>query len=393
MRLIIGRSWVAPITCYRGAEGTRGFPKRLLSPTNASHRCPDPDRQAVRASRSLVTHGVLGCAFLLAASAAAAEKADPEKSAATMITVAAQRSVEKGLAWLASRQNDDGTLGTGNYRGSVAICGLAGMAFLSGGSTPGRGPYGGQINRAVDYLLANAQQSGFIAESSPSTYGPMYGHGFATLFLAECYGMSPRAELREKLAAAVRLIVNCQNKEGGWRYYAKRDDADISVTVCQVMALRAARNAGIFVRNETVDQATDYIKRCQNADGGFMYMLSAGGESAFPRSAAALVGLHSAGIYQGAEIAKGLDYLMQFLPAEGAAHREYYEYGHYYAVQAMWQAGGDRWARWYPAIRDELIARQQADGPWTSAYGPEFGTAMCLMVLQMPENQLPIFQR
>ena len=59
----------------------------------------------------------------------------------------------------------------------------------------------------------------------------------------------------------------------------------------------------------------------------------------------------------------------------------------------MWHAGGDRWARWYPAIRDELIARQQPDGSWPSAFGSEYATAMCTMVLQMPENQLPIFQR
>jgi len=102
------------------------------------------------------------------------------------------------------------------------------------------------MSRCVDYLLACAQPSGFIAGPDASR-GPMYGHGFATMFLAECYGMSPRPELREKLAKAVKLIVNCQNKDGGWRYQPVRADADISVTVCQIMALRAARNAGLFV--------------------------------------------------------------------------------------------------------------------------------------------------
>ena len=70
---------------------------------------------------------------------------------------------------------------------------------------------------------------------------------------------------------------------------------------------------------------------------------------------------------------------MQFRPAEGVVRRgleSYYEYGHYYAVQAMWHAGGDRWTRWYPAIRDELIARQQDDGSWVSSFGPEYATAM-----------------
>ena len=96
----------------------------------------------------------------------------------------------------------------------------------------------------------------------------------------------------------------------------------------------------------------------------------------------------------GPEIAKGLDYLNQFIPAEGVTHREsYYFYGHYYAVQAMWQAGGERWARWFPAIRDELIGRQRDDGSWMSPKGNEYATAMSCIILQIPNNYLPIFQR
>ncbi len=200
----------------------------------------------------------------------------------------------------------------------------------------------------------------------------------------------------------MQLIVDSQNKEGGWRYNPKKEDADISVTACQVMALRAAHNAGLHVPQETMKKAVEYVKKCQNRDGGFCYMLSVGGESGFPRSAAAIVALNSAGFYLGPEvskglgpeIAKGLDYLTRFRPEQGVTRREeYFEYGHYYAVQAMWQAGGERWTRWYPAVRDELIARQGPDGSWSAAYGSEYATAMCLIILQMPENQLPIFQR
>jgi hypothetical protein len=337
----------------------------------------------------------------LLVSSAAAQTADPEKTAAEMINPAAQKAIDQGLQWLASRQNGDGSFGLGTHRSNAAICGLCGMAFMSGGSTPGRGPYGERVEKAVDYLLAVAQPSGFIVEPTPTTQGPMYSHGFATLFLAECYGMSKRTELRDKLALAVQLIVNSQNKEGGWRYLPKKDDADISVTVCQVMALRAAHNAGIHVPKATMERAVGYVKHCQNRDGGFVYMLSERGESRFPRSAAAIVALNSAGVYvtspgaKGAEITRGLDYLAQFRPQQGVMrHEQYYEYGHYYAVQAMWQAGGERWARWYPALRDELIARQRSDGSWTSGdEGSEYATAMCLIILQMPENQLPIFQR
>ena len=51
---------------------------------------------------------------------------------------------------------------------------------------------------------------------------------------------------REKLAKAVKLIRNTQNAQGGWRYQPRRTEADISVTICQVMALRAARRICLF---------------------------------------------------------------------------------------------------------------------------------------------------
>jgi hypothetical protein len=247
-----------------------------------------------------------------------------------------------------------------------------------------------------NYLLEHCEQSGFISVEGAQSHGPMYEHGFATLFLAEVYGMSPRDDMRDKLSRAVDLIVRTQNSEGGWRYQPRREDADISVTICQVMALRAARNAGLKVPTETVDKCVDYVKRSQNADGGFRYMLSPG-ESLFPRSAAGIVALYSAGIYQGRELERGLAYVDQFLPRAGVGggtvQDGHFFYGHYYAVQAMWQAGGERWACWYPAIRDLLLSRQQPDGSWIDPVGPEYGTAMASIILQMPDNSVPIFQR
>jgi hypothetical protein len=325
--------------------------------------------------------------------AAAEDEERPEKNAGRWITPAAEKAVERGLRWLADQQHEDGSFDTGPARGNTAVCGLAGMAFLCGGSTPGRGPYGKNVNRCIDFILGCAQPSGFINGPDTATHGPMYGHGFATMFLAECDGMSARPDLHEKLTAAVKLIVNTQNNEGGWRYYPRKDEADISVTVCQVMALRAARNAGVFVPKETIEHAVRYVKRSQNADGGFMYMLT-GGESAFPRSAAGVVAIYSAGIYEGPEIDKGLDYLMGFLSPEAAPRRDaYYHYGQYYAVQAMWHAGGKRWSRYFPMIRDELVSRQRADGAWMSPNGIEYATAMSCIILQIPNNYLPIFQR
>lgn len=305
-------------------------------------------------------------------------------------TVAA---VDRGLQYLASRQNEDGSFGSGGQRGNVAIAALAGMAFMSHGDLPGRGPYGEHVRKTAEFLLANAAPSGFIYNDQAGTHGPMYGHGFATLFLSEYYGTVADPRIREQLSKAVKLIIDSQNAEGGWRYIPEPVEADISVTICQIMALRSARNAGLNVPKATIDRCVEYVKRCQNGDGGFMYRLSQPGESSFPRSAAGVVALYSAGLYDTEEIRRGVTYVNQFLPTPAGRREQYYFYGHYYAVQAMWQAGGDSWNRWYAAIHDELLAQQTKEGVWLDLISSEYGTAMACLILQTPQSHLPIFQR
>lgn len=305
-------------------------------------------------------------------------------------------AIELGLKWLAQQQKPDGSFGSlSHYGPNVAITGLAGMAFMGDGNTPGRGRYGAQVEGCVRFVLAHSSESGLLA--AEVSHGPMYDHGFGTLFLAEVYGMSADPNLHEALRRAVRLIVTTQNEEGGWRYQPVRNDADISVTVCQVMALRAARNVGIFVDKSVIDNAIEYIRKAQNDDGGFRYMLPTG-SSAFPRSAGAVAALQYSGIYQGDEVERGLAYVLRFKPPqeEGTGH---YFYGQYYAAQAMYLGGDRYWQEWWPAIRDELVGkdgnpgRQDPEGFWRGQAGDEYGTAMALIVLQMPNRLLPIFQK
>lgn len=320
------------------------------------------------------------------------QEPSPEQKAAEFVAPATE-SIDSGLKFLAAQQRDDGAFASNGMGGNPAVVGLGGMAFLASGSAPDRGPYGTQISRSIDYLIACTRPDGFISPPGAQTHGPMYGHGFATLFLGEVYGMAPRDDLRDSLASSVDLIVRTQNGEGGWRYDPVPDQADLSVTICQIMALRAARNAGLHVPKETIDKCEDYVRKCQEPDGGFSYMIDNRG-SMFPRSAAGVVALYSAGVYEGPAIERGLGYLDKFVPHPGKLHREsHYFYGQYYAVQAMWHAGGDRWDRWYPAIRDSLVKTQRSDGSWRDSVGPEYATAMSCIILQVPNNMLPIFQR
>lgn len=314
------------------------------------------------------------------------------------ITPQQRDSVEKGLAWLSRNQGQHGEYGSraGGYGATSAITALSGLAFMSAGNLPGRGPYGDNVRRCVDYILDCSQESGLL--SADNSQSVMYSHGFATLFLAEVYGMTGDENVKEKLQKAVRLIQQCQNREGGWRYLPIPLDADISVTICQVMALRAAREAGIKVEKQTIDRAIHYVRSCQNPDGGFSYMANAiggGGGSGFERSAAGVAALYYAGVFEGDDLHRGLDYIKQFRPGLGISGQaiSHYYYGQYYAAQAMFLAGGDYWSKWYPAIRDELIAKQDADtGSWPrSEISEDYATAVALIILQMPNRFLPVF--
>ncbi len=316
------------------------------------------------------------------------------------ITPALDIAVTRGLGALVEMQNSDGSWGSQRFGRHVGISALACLAIMSDGHVPGRGAYGESIERGLEFILANIAETGLIA--ADTSHGPMYGHGFATLFLGEVYGMTAggadtalAARVHEALLKACRLIVESQNSEGGWRYNPVPNDADISVTICQIMALRSARNAGIEIGKTTIDRAVEYVRMCQNDDGGFRYQALMGG-SAWPRTAAGVSSLYYAGIYEDDALDRGLNYLFnRAMPGRGAGMGSHYFYGHYYAVQAMYLAGGDQWAAWWPAIRDELIQSQVADsGRWNDNYaGTSYGTAMALIILQIPKRYLPIFQK
>lgn len=311
-----------------------------------------------------------------------------------LTTPATRNAVEKGLGYLAKRKASDGSFGSSGYAKNVGVVGLIATAFMSHGDMPERGTHGRLVADCVKYVLSHAKENGFINAAEFAGYGPMYGHGFATLFLSEVYGMSEQKSLRAALSRAVKLTVVCQNAEGGWRYQAERQESDLSVTICQMMALRAARNAGFDVPSATIDRGLAYIRRCQNSDGGFLYQLTVAGESEFPRSAGAAAALYGAGLNEGPEIDAALAYLRKSLegPAKNANSGHFW-YGHYYAAQAWRRAGGDDWVKWYTAVRELILPLQKSDGSWSDDIGSEYATAMACHVLQMPASYLPLFQR
>ena len=306
------------------------------------------------------------------------------------LTPQVRGAIERGLDYLVSRQTPDGAFRELNG-GNTGVVSLAILGFLSTGAVPQRGPRGDPVARGIGFVLSQAQPSGLICNPQDTTRGTMYEHALGTLLLAESCGQYRKSGLEDALRRAVRLIVTCQNREGGWRYEPRPADADISVTVMQLVALRAAKNAGIAVPQEFFTAGIRYVKSCATPEGGFLYQPGVGGPG-YARTAAGVCSLLTSGDYNSPEVVNGIRYLQEHKTRD-RRDSAYRLYGFYYAAQVMHLAPDPRqWDEWFPVIRDELLADQQSDGHWEGEAGPIYGTAMSVLTLSVPYRYLPIYQ-
>ena len=342
------------------------------------------DRRKFLKTSSGVAIAACGCFELMAAERDSMKdpaKGDPKTDEnQEMLTADAQKAIDRGLEFLAKRQLVNGSFRGKGYSSNVGICALGGMAFLRSGSRPGKGKHGKRVDACIRYVVAHGEKTGLIIARGGQSHGPMYSHALSVWFLADAYRHSKRKVILDTLEPAVELLVDCQNDAGGWRYQPRKSDADISVTACAIIALAAARAAELEVPKKTIDSAVRYIKNCQNGDGGFRYMVK-DGASAFPRSAAALSALQAAGVTKGPFVNKALTYLTSLPPTGNARRQGHYFYARLFATRAMRRTGGAWWRKWYPAIRDELLARQNEDGSWRDTIGSEYGTAAACLIL------------
>lgn len=332
-----------------------------------------------------------------------------------------QAAAERGLTWLAAHQEQDGgfvsdvghkqqdrylvirSSAEQRVRGEahIGVSSFVGLAFLAGGHLPGRGKHGPRVDALIRYVIGHANENGYLRDSETR----MYSHAFATLFLAQAYGMVRDPAIKHALERAVVWIVDTQNRYGGWRYDPFTTAVDLSVTVCQLQALRAARDIGIEVPKATVDAALAYVLRSRSEgsrDGGLFYYKIHGSSAwsknrQFAINAAGVTALASAGVYDLSLWSPALD----FLEAEYRDVRMYYAdhfyywYGNYYACQGFFWAGGPRFRAYYGRLARDLLSLQRDDGRWVDNVGPgdAFSTAVAALLLQLPRQYLPIFQR
>lgn len=309
-----------------------------------------------------------------------------------------RRAVRKGLNWLASQQNPDGSWGCQKGQPpSVALTALATLALISTGSTPDRGPYSRQIRRGVRWIGRVQSRSGFLTAYDSTSMGLVFEHACGTLLLATLYGMAqdrgspielvegedPDQKARRRLAVALNRLARMQLEDGAWGKDV-RGSSEPGVAAMADLALRTAGTCGVNPGRADIKKLREYSSRLLESDRSLyptacaVRILSGHPD---PQEAAkairALLGKRLGGDYDNRM--SEWDYMAAFYSVSALIHDEY----------------RPAWRKWFPYVRDHLVRIQRNDGSWVVEYCLDckvFATALALLTLQMPNRILPSTQ-
>ena len=293
-------------------------------------------------------------------------------------------SYVRGLLFLQSTQNEDGTWSDSSYGSQPGVIGMAILAFLSRGDDPEFGTFSKALNKAVQQVLKQQNEvTGYIGTS-------MYNHGFATLALAEYYGLTNDSTIGPALKKATNLIVSAQktNPKGAWRYSPESKDGDTTVTGAQMVALFATRNAGIEVPDDAISKGKKFLLECQDERGGFGYTGNSGAN--LPRTAIGSLILALDKDTESDAFKNSIEYLRENARFGDQGHKFY---SLYYTAQAMFRSTPEDWKKWNFENVRKLQATQAENGSWNGNYGTTFTTSAALLSMALNYRYLPIYER
>lgn len=324
------------------------------------------------------------------------------------------QAVRRGVDFLLKKQRADGAIA--DKQRDVAMTALSVMAMASIGQTPsGMGDRDRAMDRAIEFVLDDQHQDmrGYFGDFDGSR---MYGHGITTLMLTEMLGMGSTQDqnrrIRESLEDAIKLILAAQDVvkpkmlRGGWRYSPSSRDSDLSVSVWQLMALRSAKNDGLQVPGQAIDQAIGYLRNSyaspvnrngeyRDAASGFCYTPGTH-HPTFAMTSAGLLALQVCGQYESPMVSGATAWLMEHPPN---LNERFFYYGVYYYAQAMHQVGGKAAETAGRLVPELLIPAQRGDGSWLGRGGEEknvgyvYATTLAILSLSVRYHYLPIYQK
>ncbi|MCG8649009.1 MAG: hypothetical protein MI861_04205 [Pirellulales bacterium] len=338
-----------------------------------------------------------------------------------------EEAIERGLAYLASIQNEDGSWSLQGHgeevalRSDTAATGLCLLAFQGAGYTHRQHQYANTVSRGLQFLLDNQRANGdlFRPEDSISNQNvALYSHGIASLALCEAYGMTQDAELRDAAQLSLNYIISTQHRQrGGWRY-APQVSSDTSVSGWMMMSLKSGELSGLEVPRSTYDGIDHWLGMAQSEEGADRYRYNPfapdtarqrHGQVPTPTMTAVgiLMRMYSGWRRDKEEMKSAADYLLSYPPKMGTSRSPQRDaYYWYYATQVMFHMGGDHWEQWNRYLNPLLLESQIQSGPQTGSWDPIrpvpdrwsphagrlYVTTMNLLNLEVFYRHLPIYE-
>lgn len=338
---------------------------------------------------------------LIAASAGPLSAQPPTPKMGEAVPRDVREIYERGMTYLARTQSEAGDWASDGGESGPAVTGMAVMVFLASGEDPNFGVYSGNIRRGLRSVIrSQIASTGYLGQS-------MYHHGFAMLALAEAYGAvdernlwpgdggdkSRQRSIGQALELAVRLAITSQKKNplGAWRYSPDARDADTSVSGAVLVGLLAARNAGVEVPDESINQAISYYQKMTSNSGQVAYSGLGFDDSMARVSIGALV-YAIARRRDLPQYKATVDFLVKHADSTNSGHGGM-EYQRYYQAQAMFQGDVEAWERWNKLLVRQIKQAQQPDGSIPGQFGGATGTSLSLLALAVNYRFLPIYER
>jgi hypothetical protein len=269
--------------------------------------------------------------------------------------------------------------GAGTAQYDVGCSALALLAYLGNGHTHRVGQFKKTVRRGLDWLQGQQQGDGALGPRLAESW--IYNHALGTMALCEAYAVTRDYKLKDPAQKAVNFIRSAQNPGLGWKYEPQNGRNDTSVTGWMVLALKAAKTAGLTVEQSMFDGAINWFDRATNTAGKCGYMRP-GDDGSVIRNVnehfAKLPTMTGVSVIcrifcgqkrQDPKVLRGVDVLMSHLPNWNKPKNDKVDmYYWYYATYAMFQYGGQKWHKWNTEMKKALLDTQRvggcADGSW-----------------------------
>ena len=335
-------------------------------------------------------------------------------------------AIDRGLAWLARTQQQDGSWTLKGSAGvsapdepadeeppsnPTAATALAILPFLGEGITHQRSPseppefqgYQTAVERGLVFLARNQVRAkgagdGFFG-------GGMTAHALATTAFCETYALSRDDRVKLNARQGLKCLLATQNDaDGGWSEEPGQP-SELSTTAFAVLALRSGQLAGLGVPARLLKKAAGFVESSavepKPADGPRYRATASTSPSAEATAAGLLSGMVSGWDQDEPALESGRRFLAVNPPPRDGGELGPLRY-YFFATLALHSLEGDEYDVWDHLMRDFLIRLQRTSGDQAGSWDPrgfdhgkEGGrmeaTALSLLALQVSHRHLPMY--